>query len=393
MWNIWRQSKFEVAAIDALQIRTLCVSDHTALRPELLNLLRSKPDVLQRTSCTLGIISAYFNHWRGTPSERPVEELIRLSLSAYAGKNPHVRLFARQAAELFSPELAQRLATKAVDLSSSPREPVLALGVSDTSGLGEAVAERAVNIWVDRFKAKQTNVTATAAMDDLNYALSKLQRPEMPPASFYALFRALIESSLGERIQAYAERLRSVVLQHQKLGDPRLPGNSAKWAAIGPAGTKRFLSALARDSIMFFFNHVLPDNHDTRRRKDFWLQYHRQIRDFRVALSNHDYDRLRFSTHRDQVTHCSRIHHATTSAFIMVFEGGGRDYVIVEFSEDGNAAHIWDEQPFRQASGGIRNPLFQVTRLKHAPDEDRIIHNGTWEWRAAGKLASFGIRP
>jgi hypothetical protein len=393
VWSTWSQAGFNPATLDSLQIRTLCVSEKTALRPEVLQLLESEPDILQRASCLVGVIIAYFTHWKRTETSKRAESLIHASLRAYKGKNPTVQRFVREPKELFSPKAASHLANIVLNLATDPGDPFRRLGVSEISGLGEAVAEEAITLWVQKYEAKQASMSGLSACDHLDYAVSKLLRPQTPSESFNKLVRAAISSRWGEDSQVYAQKLRTFVLREPKLGDPRLPQNSANWAAIGQTVKRRFLSWLARDSIIFFFNHVLPDNHDTRRRKDFWLKYHRRIRDFRVALSVQDHQRLRLSSHRDQVAHCSRVHHPTTSAFVMVFEGGGTDYVIVEFSEDGNAAHIWSQQAFRRANDDIRSPSFELTRLKHKPDDDRIIHCQNWEPRAAGKLARLGIRP
>jgi len=68
-----------------------------------------------------------------------------------------------------------------------------------------------------------------------------------------------------------------------------------------------FLGWLARESIIFFFNHVLPDNDRNRRRKDFWLRYYAQVRDFQVALSDEDHRRLLAFARRNEVPEFSRV--------------------------------------------------------------------------------------
>jgi len=159
--------------------------------------------------------------------------------------------------------------------------------------------------------------------------------------------------------------------------------------------TQRYLSWLARDNIMFFFNIVLPNNSRNRERKDFWLQYYNRIRDFQVALSEADV--LKFLANQDnaEVRHYSKVSHATTSAFLMKFDGyGGRQYVIVEFSETGNAAYIFKATDFESKGVTMRFPEFDVNRHLKFTKEHRILHVGDWEHKAAYKLASeFGIRP
>ena len=75
---------------------------------------------------------------------------------------------------------------------------------------------------------------------------------------------------------------------HKRLGDPRVRESSLNWRSMAPEAAQRYLSWLARDSIIFFFNTILPNNSENRRRKDFWLRYHDRIKDFQVAVSEAD---------------------------------------------------------------------------------------------------------
>jgi hypothetical protein len=303
-----------------------------------------------------------------------------------------INALAAEAKQLFGQGAADYLASEAVRGKIAPIETLARRGIPSTSGLGDAVANAAIAEWIRQFKVQQAG-TEAAAFADVQYALTALLRSETPREAFYELAATIIGSKWNDNSDRFRQALIKFFRNHTWLGDPRLPNSAANWAAIGSESKARFLSWLARDSIVFFFNYVLPDSHETRRRKDFWLRYHRCIRDFRVALSDADYDRLRFSSHREQVSYSSRVNHPTTSAFVMCFEGGGTEYVIVEFSEDGNAAHIWTQQAFLRAAGGLRNPRFERAKLRHKPDDDRIIHREAWEPRAYNKLASLGIRP
>lgn len=78
----------------------------------------------------------------------------------------------------------------------------------------------------------------------------------------------------------------------------------------------------------------------------------------------------------------------------MQFVGHGKDYVIVEFSETGNAAYIYERSAFEGTNVNLRTSSFQMNRhLKHNGKLGRIIHNGGWETGAKYQLAELGIRP
>ena len=91
----------------------------------------------------------------------------------------------------------------------------------------------------------------------------------------------------------------------------------------------------------------------------------------------------------------ARLGHDDTSAFLMRFRApGNKDIVIVEFSENGNAAHMFSGAAFEDKAGSFRKSRFEFVELKHRADHDRILHVGDrWEYRAFQKLAEWGIRP
>jgi hypothetical protein len=78
----------------------------------------------------------------------------------------------------------------------------------------------------------------------------------------------------------------------------------------------------------------------------------------------------------------------------MRFEGYGAHYVVVEFSEKGNAAYIFTAADFEAKRVTLRTPRFELKKHLKFDDSHRIIHIGDWEAKASYKLASeFGIRP
>jgi hypothetical protein len=234
-------------------------------------------------------------------------------------------------------------------------------------------------------------VSANDATERLKYAIQDVLAPELPLADFQAVVSGLIVSDWVERHPAIREELRQYVLHHKHLGDPRL--QVMNWSGMEQAATAKFLQWIARESIVFFFNHILPDNSANERRKDFWLEYLRAIKDFQVALSARDYNRLYARSRLTEVPGFGRVDHETTSSFIMRFGvRGGDDVIIVEFSETGNAAHAFPAPAFERRAGKLRNSQFSFSKLKHEANEDRILHHGAWELYARNKLAGWGVR-
>ncbi len=124
------------------------------------------------------------------------------------------------------------------------------------------------------------------------------------------------------------------------------------WSGMDERAAAKFLQWIARESIVFFFNNILPDNSANERRKDFWLEDLGAIKDFQVALSARDYNRLYARSRLTEVPGFGRVDHDTTSAFIMRFGvRGGDDVIIAEFSETGNAAHAFSAPVLERRAG------------------------------------------
>lgn len=83
----------------------------------------------------------------------------------------------------------------------------------------------------------------------------------------------------------------------------------------------------------------------------------------------------------------------------MIFEGYGMEYVVIEFSETGNAAYIYPRKAFEARGITLRSNSFvlndDLKRVRFA--EDRIWHRintiERWETKARRQLAELGIRP
>jgi hypothetical protein len=389
VWRQWATSQFDPDALDARQIRTLCVLPETATRPEFVKGLQKNSSALARTSCLMGLVFSYFAKWGEIRQQNELEALITGALRAYSRRNPLILQYRNNADLLFNSNAANHLGSRAVER----REQVKVQLAGYRIGLAANLAVSALSSTARSFRALLSPVSENDGAARLKYAMQDVLVAELPVADFQAVVSELIVSDWVERHQAIRHELRQYVLHHRQLGDPRLQVKN--WSGMDQAATAKFLQWIAREGIVFFFNHILPDNNANRRRKDFWLEYLGAIKDFQVALSTGDYTRLYARSRLTEVPGFGRVDHETTSAFIMRFgvRGGGDDVIIVEFSETGNAAHAFQASVFERRAGNLRNFQFNFSKLKHDVNKDRIVHRGeNWEMRARNKLASWGVR-
>ena len=89
------------------------------------------------------------------------------------------------------------------------------------------------------------------------------------------------------------------------------------------------------------------------------------LRDFQVAVSEADVWKVKASQKNAELLYYSHVAHPTTSAFMMKFEGYGGHFLVVEFSEKGNAAYIFRFDAFEAQGVTLRTHRFE---LKPSPE-------------------------
>ena len=298
----------------------------------------------------------------------------------------HQQLFTRGAADY----LAGEVVNKKTSIEKSFEQKMIPL----TSALSLQARGRIAELAAANYCQCEAALTRDQAISELQWIIDIAWRFPVPTEAFYNSANQIILSKTAENVEPFRQILMESIRKDNRLGDPRLRPNAPKWRNVETQASHRFLSWLARDSILFFFNTILPDNSHNQRRKDFWLKYHRAIRDFQVAVSEQDLGLLKRGFASKEMPLFSIVNHLSTSAFLMRFAGPDGDYVIAEFSETGNAAYIYEWSTFEKTNISLRTPHFDLKRhLKHSGNVKRIIHNGAWEIEARHTLIGLGIWP
>jgi hypothetical protein len=155
---------------------------------------------------------------------------------------------------------------------------------------------------------------------------------------------------------------------------------------------------MAQQYIQLFFDIVVPKSDDNRRRAEFWLHYARRkgnIKDFQVAVSAEDMWKVDRSQEAKGFSY-ARVSASSnaSSAFLMEFHAMGERYVVVDFSETGNAACIYTRAVFEGNGASFRRRSFNMSELRNTQTRlDSINHMGAWEIPAERKLRRLGIIP
>lgn len=393
VWAVFVASKQDLNALDGLQFRTLCSAERTALNPEFIAALAGNPHMLKRSRCLYGMVNSYFCEWRQMKNPAAIESLLNGVFQSFGAQNPVVQIW-RNNGKLFSKEAATFLAGQICDQQKTVDEVLKTHYVGPLTKLGLSVRAAAARFAGANLHRLEGSRDAEWSIRYLKWVTDGVLSDLTTPDDFAYAISSLILSDSAKRSEAFQLALRSFVQNNKRLGDPRVRESSLNWRLIAPEAAQRYLSWLARDNIIWFFNTILPNNNENRRRKDFWLRYHDRIRDFQVAVSESDLWKVKASQKKAELLLYSHVAHPTTSAFLMKFEGYGEHFLIVEFSETGNAAYIFRLRAFEEQGVTMRSHRFDLTRHLKFDSTHRIIHSGQWEPKASYRLSSeFGIRP
>lgn len=393
-WAKWKRAKFHAAALDRREWQSLCVSPETACRAELLEELRTNGLPLQRLSTLLGFVHVYFNAWGVSERQEAVEALIVKSLEHVTiKKRGRVVARWRESRFLFTQSADVRLAEAIVRGNTLPDVVREKFFLQKDCRLMRKAIEAAAEQMIDRIIATAGKLDERSALAQMKFLQGVLLDPLFEPRQFRPLMSKLILCELPARFADVQTLLVQWVHDDPRLGDPRLSQKAPNWRLVDTAARSRFLAWLAKETLEFFFNTIVPEDAENRRRANFWIPYARAglIRDFNVVVCHQDGPKMRRSRAKfiPSYARLDANESNQTSAFLMVLEGYGKEYVIAEFSETGNAAHVCKRIDFEREGVKLHNTIFRRRQI-HNPSraELRIVHSHSWEPTAKLALAN-----
>jgi hypothetical protein len=261
--------------------------------------------------------------------------------------------------------------------------------------------EQAVAQATDELIRRDVRIGQESALKELQWISTNLLTSTLRPESYRLAMGKLIVSRMVEALPLFQSALVDLIHADERLGDPRLAYCAPNWRTVPVEAKERYLAWLAKETLQFFFDTLVPKNDKNRRRAEFWLDYAKKqgkIRDFQVAVSEEDRPKIRASRART-IPQYSTVSGGRASAFLMVFEGYGTEYVVIEFSETGHAAYIYARKAFESIGVTLRSNSFNLGEDLRRMDDahERILHRTEtrerWEVKARRKLAELGIRP
>lgn len=340
-----------------------------------------------------GLISTFLS-----AKDVPIENLaawakvIHLHLVLYKGQLDELLHWKRHAALVFAPDAANKVGKWCLEHDGSLADAFKTLRLPVGSSVGTLAVQSVI-------RAVAGSSQFPRRIDEV---LKLVEPLGMKPIK-QAIEAFLERFALNPGIEPFAPLI-DLALLH--LGDPRLKRNT-QWLDISERARKRMISWIAHRDLNLFFRAVAMDDD----RRQFWLRYVDQITYSRLVLGDDVARRSDPAIHEflKQKLH-ARLQDGdpSVSAFIIQIQ----DILFVEFSQSGDACYMYryDEhqidlelpsyvrselrRQWGQSRGSvlknripdwIRNPNWTRSR------DNRIVHQGAWQYNAASKLRILGI--
>ncbi|MFH0810413.1 MAG: EH signature domain-containing protein [Pseudomonadota bacterium] len=370
--------------------RHLCWEPDVATsEPFLLCLQADSKRVLSRKGLR-GLAYSIHALWSKRGSLGDSVKLIRQFLRDYAGFDTAINKWRTNIDSLFDLEAHHALAARLLEQGQKPDAFFREHSLFPYTEFYWAVLQAAITNSLEAMR--RAFFWHTHRLPSLlEYCLDLLSEEELPTALFKNTIAQIILSPAMEN-QPLADRVKEYVLDHKKLGDPRLRHNGIHWAGIDEAAKDKIVQWLSRADIIFFFEHVMQRGEDRHGRKDFWLRYEKKFRNTRCLLSPNDKARLSSVFHRRE----SRIEGygsvrggLNQSAFLLDFGS----VLAIEFHKVG-ACYVYKRPalPDVLQSGLRSSEHFWEGELKDQDAAaDRIVHRHGWQEKMAQCLARHQI--
>ncbi|NMO19674.1 hypothetical protein HPC49_12590 [Pyxidicoccus fallax] len=204
-----------------------------------------------------------------------------------------------------------------------------------------------------------------------------------------AVLECRAQRQVGAGVQGRLEE--RLVSKDSVFGDPRLTTLTEAWAQVRSrtrGAFDDFLAALIQQDLEFFFERAMREQD----RRDFWLRYLGSIRTTTCWLDSATYDDLRRRgdalppEQRAAFRRARRLPKGEVSAFCLSFDR----FVVVEFSETGNATFVYRHENFDRMLRGM--VVEHAQNLKDVQlSTRRLIHGKYWQSRFDQELLALGI--
>jgi hypothetical protein len=350
MW-VERKASKDYLSISKKEFVILCSQPDISAEEAFNELLKAWESQIPLRALPV-LLATIHETWNQNPNQKSLTYLFQKTLNDYASNRDYLQTWNQNSQMYLSDvgiqEFAEIMATEFYDIPTLCSKHHLP---SSSSEFVELIRQRTINILINKLKK-----SSQYAFLIWEYLFSDLIQKTDYPALSELIILADRYSKVGH--SGAEEYVKQWFLNPENFGDPRIfPGN---WVKIEQQARYIFIQWLSKEDLAFFFNLLLKKGTDEHGRRQFWEQYLYHVKSSRILVSDDDWlknrDLLKDMA-KENKTLPGRLKE-NTSAFIMQM----KDYIVIEFSEKGNAGYIWHKNHLPRSFAEVLPHLYDSKR-------------------------------
>lgn len=368
--------------LSARDFRLLCGTQAAVADARFRNLCLEREPLMTRQAAKYLLHTALAAYY-AVQSDTHFWSLLERCLKAHVANDRQIEKWLNSPALTFSGDGSKSFSHELVRRKKGPEELCKELSLSQTS---EFVSD-AAGITLRHVIARVSKLKG----EDWEFLLDRMLPSRVVPRSdFDNAIGAILLDSKVESTDVLRQRVIDFCLINEDLGDPRL--HPERWLRISEVARSSLIGWLSQEDISFFFE-LLLKKEDPHGRKDFWLDYTRNVRRSRVYIALEDRQRSRrVLAELESKGRSFGLGKKNTGASAFVLDFGR--LVVVEFSQVKNACYLYERHQFEKVIG--EDFWLAAVDIDGLKDQrlalESVSHTSGWQEKLARTLASHGIR-
>lgn len=400
MW-IERKANKDFLSISKKEFVILCSQPDISAEEAFNELLKAWESQIPLRALPV-LLATIHETWNRNPNQKSLTYLFQKTLNDYAGNRSYLQTWKQNSQMYLSDNgikaFAEIMVSEFYDIPTLCSKHHLP---SSSSEFVELIRQLTINTFINKLKK--------SSQYDF-YIWEYLFSDLIQKTDYQALSELIILADRHSKAgySGAEEYLKQWFLNPENFGDPRI--FNGNWVKIEQQARYIFIQWLSKEDLAFFFNLLLKKGADEHGRREFWEQYLYHVISSRVLVSDDDWSRneaLLKDMGKENKTLPGRLKE-NTSAFIMQM----KDYIVIEFSEKGNAGYIWHKNHLPRSFVEILPQLYNRKRIftrslminpslpsllkdnyQLREHSVRFSHTSGWQIRVKNWLNAQGIIP
>ena len=382
-WNTFIYSKNKEINFSVKDVEVLSFESEVLLHEEFWGILIETKNITSKI--IIGLLYSSYKNWNTIGLQDSILSIIQNLIYNYSGDNKIIQLWKNNLKYILSSETPRLIARDCAyfNISIHDISKKYSLSLSNTE-IEVIIIEKILQEKLLKYE-KEKNISIEDAKKIIN-EITTVKLYKEKSNIYYSLLIKVIDAARTDK-NLLKDILKEHLLFNIDYKDPRK--NPEKWLNFDEDAKLIFIAWLNEEDIKIFFDIFI--DYDPHGRKNFWLNYAKHVSNTQIIQAPNLYQNIK---HKQQIVELEAkgqsfpsLMDGQTNAFILYF----KDFIVVEFSESGNACYIYKKQDFKQFNPNKQR--FYIGELKNKSNAISVVtHHTKWQHNLRNWLTQRGIR-